>query len=91
MAERAGAHGAGPGLTHLEYDEIMFSCDSFPNHMGLGWDRWHPKVLKRASKQLVLMLIDILLECEAKGQWPEGVALVLIALLTKGDGDFRLI
>ena len=35
------------------------------------------------------MLAVTLLECERTGVWPEGVALVLIALLPKTDGGFR--
>ena len=41
--------------------------------------------------QTVLLLISILLDCERTGCWPYNVALVLIALLAKTDGGFRLI
>ena len=79
----------GEGMAELLHDEVLYACKSFPNHTGLGWDRWHPKVVTRLSKPLVQLLVLILMECEREGIWPEGVALVLIALLPKGEGEYR--
>ena len=62
----------GSGMVELIYDELIRACASFPNHTGLGWDRWHPKVVLRLSKPLVQLLIAILMEAEKKGVWPRG-------------------
>ena len=35
------------------------------------------------------MLIKVMLLCEAEGDWPRAIALVIIALLPKTDGGFR--
>ena len=49
----------------------------------------HPRVVTRLSKPLVMLLINLLIQCELEGKWPRAVALVLIALLPKTDGGFR--
>ena len=76
-------------MAELIHYEVIRACASFPNHTGLGWDRWHPKVVLRSPKPLVKLLIDILMEAEKTGVWPRGIGVVLIALLPKGDGDYR--
>jgi len=46
-------------------------------------------VITRLSHSTLLLSVTILLQCEQTGEWPAGVALVLIALLPKTDGGFR--
>ena len=70
----------GEELPALLAEELLEACGTFPNETGLGWDRWHPKVVCRLSMQTVQLLISILLDCERTG------CLVLIALLAKADG-----
>ena len=70
-------------------NELLEASLTFPDETGLGWDRWHPKVLGRITKPLDKQLASILRQCEKDGAWPEDIDLVLIALLPKGDGDYR--
>ena len=67
----------------------MEASRTFIVEIGLGWDQVHPRVVERLSKSTLLLLVTILMECERTGEWPAGVALVLIALLPKPDGGFR--
>ena len=76
-------------MSELFIEELVDASLTFPNKTGLGWDRWHPKVLSRLSKPVLRLLVDILRQCEKEGVWPEDIDLVLIALLPKGDGDYR--
>ena len=81
----------GEELPAMMVDELREACLTFPTETGLGWDLWHPRVLLRLSHATMLLLVTILMECEKTGEWPAGVALVLIALLPKTDGTFRAI
>ncbi|HUU60977.1 MAG TPA: reverse transcriptase domain-containing protein, partial [Acidimicrobiia bacterium] len=65
------------------------ACRSFACGTGLGWDALHPRALLRCSDDLISLLIQIMLLCEASGEWPAAVALVVIVLLPKPDGGFR--
>ena len=69
--------------------ELVWSLMSFPNGTGLGWDRVHPKALLRADPQWIAALLKLLIRCEATGQWPQVIELVIICLLPKPDGGFR--
>ena len=79
----------GEELLDIIDDCLCEAACTFPDEIGLGWDRWHPKVVCRLSLQLRQLLIMILLECERTGCWSAGVGLVLIALLEKSEGGFR--
>ena len=79
----------GEQLPLIVLDEVSQAGDTFPRETGLGWDRLHPRAVGRISAQLVLLLVTIMLECEALGRWPRQVALVLIALLPKAEGGYR--
>ena len=79
----------GDDLPSLLVEELLEASRTFPTEKGLGWDQWHPKVIERLSHSTLLLLVAILMECERTGEWPAGVALVLIALLPKTDGGFR--
>jgi len=69
--------------------ELVWSLMSFPSGTGLGWDRVHPKALLRADPQWIAALLKLLIRCEATGQWPQVIELVIICLLPKPDGGFR--
>ena len=43
----------GDELPELLIDELLEASGTFPNETGLGWDRWHPKVIGRLSKSCV--------------------------------------
>ncbi|HUU62073.1 MAG TPA: reverse transcriptase domain-containing protein, partial [Acidimicrobiia bacterium] len=75
-----------PALTRWAVDR---ACRSFACGTGLGWDALHPRALLRCSDDLISLLIQIMLRCEALGEWPAAVALVVIVLLPKPDGGFR--
>ena len=81
----------GADLPPMTKAELIEACNTFPDDAGLGWDRLHPKVINRLSDDLVDLLLTILTRCEKKGEWPRAVAMVLIALLRKPEGDFRAI
>ena len=66
----------GAPLMDLLVEELVDACLTFPVETGLGWDRWHPRVVARLSRPLQEMLINILLECEEEGMWPNAVELV---------------
>ena len=93
----AGTHGEqlqwpddmGEDLPQIVAEELLDACRTFPTETGLGWDRWHPRVIERLSHSTLLLLVAILMECEKTGEWPAGIAVVLIALLPKPDGGFR--
>ena len=79
----------GDDLPAILVEELLEAARTFPVETGLGWDQWHPMVVLRLSYSTLLLLVTILMECERTGEWPAGVALVLIALLPKTDGGFR--
>lgn len=79
----------GDDLPTIMAEELLEACRTFPTETGLGWDQWHPRVIERLSHSTLLLLVAILMECGKTGEWPAGVALVLIALLPKADGGFR--
>ena len=81
----------GAALVKPSREDILDACTTFPDDTGLGWDRFHPKAIRRVSDDLVDLLILVLTRCEGIGDWPRAVAMVLIALLPKDDGDFRAI
>ena len=79
----------GEDLPAILVEEPLEAARTFPVETGLGWDQWHPMVITRLSHSTLLLLVTILMQCEQTGDWPAGVALVLIALLPKPDGGFR--
>ena len=66
----------GEALPEMIADELLEACRTFPTETGLGWDQWHPRVIERLSRSILLLLVAILMECESIGEWPAGVALV---------------
>ena len=79
----------GEDLPAIMVEELLEAARTFPNETGLGWDQWHPMVFLRLSYSTQLLFVTMLMQCEQTGTWPEGVALVLIALVPKTDGGFR--
>lgn len=76
-------------LLAIVVEELCEVAKTFPDDTGLGWDRWHHKVVCRFSPQLLQLLVMILMSCEGTGSWPRGLGVVPIALLEKSDGGFR--
>ena len=76
-------------LAQILREYLIEAGNTFPNHTGLGWDRLHPKAIGRLTNETVDLLVRVLLICEEEGEWPEAVALIIIALLPKTDGGFR--
>ena len=76
-------------LVELLADNLVEASRTFPNETGLGWDRLHPKAIQRLSAPTLHLLVQILVDCEKQGTWPQAVPLVLIALLPKSDGGCR--
>jgi len=62
---------------------------TFPVGAGLGWDGIHPRAICRLSKSTLEWLVEVLHHCEATGEWPEAIDVVVIALLPKSDGGLR--
>ena len=79
----------GEDLPAIMFEELLEAARTFPVETGLGWDQLHPMMILRLSHSTLLLLVTILMQCEQTGEWPAGVALVLIALLPKTDGGFR--
>ena len=65
--------------------ELLYSLTSFPCDTGLGWDKVHPRAIRRASAKWLLALLKLLIRCEAEGKWPQVIALVIICLLPKPE------
>ena len=49
----------------------------------------HPKAMRRANAKWVKALLKLLIRCEAVGEWPVVIELVIICLLPKPEGGFR--
>ena len=62
---------------------------AFPDQCGLGWDRVHPKALRRLPPALLKGLCGILMEAERTGDWAEAVGVVITALIPKAGGGWR--
>ena len=73
----------------LLMDELLYSLVSFPNTTGLRWDKVHPKAMRRANAQRVKALLKFLIRCEAVGEWPVVIELVILCVLPKPEGGFR--
>ena len=51
----------GEELPELLVEELCEAANTFPDETGLGWDKWHPKVLCRLSLELVHLFVIILM------------------------------
>ena len=76
-------------VPELFKEELIKASLTFPDDTGLGWDKLHPKAIRRISDSLLNLLVRIMVQCELAGTWPAMVALVLIALLPKPEGGYR--
>ena len=68
---------------------FLYALTSFPNATGLGWDKVHPKAMRRANERWLKARLKLLIRCEKEGRWPKTIELVIICLLPKTDGGFR--
>ncbi len=84
-----GPAAPGPPPEKLMRWGIDKACRSFACGTGLGWDALHPRALLRCSDILIDTICELLMRCEAAGEWPKAVALIVVVLLPKPDGGFR--
>ena len=63
----------GDELPAIVVEQICEAAKTFPDETGLGWDRWHPKVVFRLPPQLLQLLVLVLMGCEGSGSWPKRV------------------
>ena len=76
-------------LPCIRAHHIWEAAKTFADRSGLGWDRLHPKALRRLPEAMVDELGVILMEAEEAGTWEEAVGVVVTALIPKGDGGWR--
>ena len=62
---------------------LLQAARTFPAGTGLGWDAIHPRAIARLSGATLLWLAEVIRHCEVTGVRPEGVSIVIIALLPK--------
>ena len=76
-------------LPQIGAQQILDAVATFTDGVGLGWDRLHPKALKRLPREMLDELGRILMEAERKGSWGEAMGVVITALIPKGGGGLR--
>ena len=79
----------GPCLQPISVQDLKDAAGTFPDQCGLGWDRIHPKALKRLPHALLEGLCDLLMTAEKEGEWSEAVGVVITALIPKAGGGWR--
>ena len=79
----------GPELPSLAVDAFRAACRTFPNGVGLGWDKAHPKAIARCSDFAIRCLLQVLVMAEQCGRWPSDIGVILVVLLPKADGGRR--
>ena len=76
-------------MPSLTAEVLWSSADTFPSNTGLGWDKLHPKAVRRCGEAALNALARILVLAELIGGWPAAVGVILICLLPKPDGGWR--
>ena len=80
---------SAPPLPTLSCHLVRAACVTFPCGTGLGWDKFHPRIVNRLPDGDLLALIRFFVLVELVGQWPATIGVVLICLLPKPDGGRR--
>ena len=70
-------------------DSLVQAALTFPVGTGLGWDGIHPRLLSRLWRPALRWVACILMEAERSGKWQQGIGIVIIVLIPKGDGTYR--
>ena len=76
-------------LSVIDAKRILEAASTFADGVGLGWDRFHPKALRRVPIALVEELGSILMAAERRGGWGGMAGVVITALIPKSGGGLR--
>ena len=76
-------------LPDIGAHQILEAAGTFKDEVGLGWDRLHPKALRRLPEGMLTELGKIFKEAEKKGVWGKHIGVVITALIPKGGGGWR--
>ncbi len=76
-------------LPPLTVDIMCDAAGTFPASTGLGWDKLHPKAVRRCGAAAVGALVRILVLAELVGGWPAAIGVTMICLLPKPEGGRR--
>ena len=76
-------------LPDIEVHHILEAVGTFKDGVGLGWDRFHPKAMRRLPRELLAALGSIMKEAERLGSWSSIIGIVITALIPKGGGGWR--
>ena len=68
---------------------ICQAAFTFPSGTGLGWDKLHPRALRRIPAELLRLFAKLLVAIEMSGEWPLTIGVVLICFIPKSDGGLR--
>ncbi len=79
----------GRSLGRPTVGQLRAALRTFPVKTALAWDALHPRSLLRLSDARLNDLIDVLMQAEKQGAWPETVGVVSVVLLPKPDGGWR--
>ena len=89
VAECAWPEEVDNDLSEIDAKRILDAAGTFSDDVGLGWDRLHPKVLRRVPKSMLNELGRIFMAAERMGSWGGMVGVVITALIPKGGGGLR--
>ena len=70
------------------FKQVLFT---FPAGTGLSWDGVHPRAMLGLDDDTLYLWMVFFEQCERHGGWPKGVGVVVVVLLPKAEGGFRLI
>ncbi len=76
-------------LPRPSVSQMRAALRSFPNGTALAWDGLNPRLMSRLSDVRLNELINLMMEAEATGRWPESIGNVTVVLLPRPDGGFR--
>ena len=76
-------------LEDIQAHHIREASKTFAEGVGLGWDRLHPRALRRLPDAVLERLAKIMMEAERLGSWREAVGVAITALIPKGGGGLR--
>ena len=79
----------GPTPAPLLIEHLRTALFSFPEQLGLGWDKIHPRAIARLDDLVLEAILRLMMACEQKGEWPSKSGLVIIVLLPKPAGGWR--
>ena len=78
-------------LPRIGEQQIRDAIGTFADGVGLGWDRMHPKALRRLPGKMLERLGQIFNEAEERGSWGEEFGVVITSLIPKSGGGLGLL